>query len=147
MVPKLLKQTMKPDYTNTSSEQSNMAAEPAVAYVPQRHAARRNAPHKTTRVPVEQGMEDVDVTVSIEPTPFVLSIGRKIDLSDMPDEKEAYRQYLKENLLADIHTAYNDAEDLSPLPEGKEAYTLEEFRDILISDLKETYGVNNEVHV
>ena len=32
---------MKPDYTNTSSEQSNMAGEPAVAYAPQRHAARR----------------------------------------------------------------------------------------------------------
>lgn len=29
-------------------------------------------------------------------TPFVLSIGKKIDLSDVPDEKKAYRQHLRE---------------------------------------------------
>ena len=30
-----------------------------------------------------------------EATPFVLSIGKKVDLSDVFDEKDAYRQHLK----------------------------------------------------
>lgn len=29
-------------------------------------------------------------------TPYVLSIGKKVDLSDILDEKEAYRRHLKE---------------------------------------------------
>ena len=33
---------MKPNYTNIPSEQNGMAGESAVAYAPQRHAARRN---------------------------------------------------------------------------------------------------------
>lgn len=32
----------------------------------------------------------------MKPTPFVLSIGREVDLSDIPDEKEAYRKHLEE---------------------------------------------------
>lgn len=34
---------------------------------------------------------------------------------------------------------YEDHGDLSPLPEGKETFTLEEMRNILINDLNVTY--------
>lgn len=40
---------------------------------------------------------------------------------------------------------YEDHGDLPPLPESKETYTLEEFRNILINDLNELYGVKDEV--
>jgi hypothetical protein len=48
----------------------------------------------------------------------------------------------------DLDIDYNDAwlhedhDDLPPLPEAKETYTLEEFRNILINDLNEIYGEN-----
>lgn len=40
---------------------------------------------------------------------------------------------------------YENHEDLTPLPETKETYTLEELRSILINDLNEVYGVKDEV--
>ena len=36
---------------------------------------------------------------------------------------------------------YEDHGDLPPLPEGKDTFTLEELREILISDLNEVYGM------
>lgn len=38
-------------------------------------------------------------------------------------------------------------DELSPLPEGKDSYTLEEFREILVNDLRKVYGMKDEVYV
>lgn len=42
---------------------------------------------------------------------------------------------------------YEDHGDLPPLPAGKETFTPEEVRTMLMEDLREIYGVRNEVSV
>ena len=130
---------MKSDYTNTSSEQSNMAGEPAVAYAARKYLRK---PQKNSERVSPSKDEWFDI-----PENYQLALEAKRNMGR--GGKRYSHEELEKLILADIHAIYSehDAEDLSPLPEGKEAYTLEEFRDILISDLKETYGVNNEVHV
>jgi hypothetical protein len=39
---------------------------------------------------------------------------------------------------------YEDHGDLPPLPEGKDHFTLEELREILINDLNEAYNIRKE---
>ena len=59
--------------------------------------------------------------------------------------------FIQLGLQDDLDINYNDPwlykshDEMPPLPESKETYSLEEFRDILINDLNEIYGVKNEV--
>ena len=39
---------------------------------------------------------------------------------------------------------YEDHGDLPPLPEGKETFTLEEFREILLDDIREIYNEKDD---
>lgn len=39
---------------------------------------------------------------------------------------------------------YEDHGDLPPLPQAKETFSLDEFRDILIDDLRDIYNVKDE---
>ena len=40
---------------------------------------------------------------------------------------------------------WKEDDDLPPLPQGKESYTLEEFREILINDIHKIYEMKDEV--
>ena len=39
---------------------------------------------------------------------------------------------------------YEDHDDLPLLPEGRDSFTLEEFRDMLMEDLRDVYGIKDE---
>ena len=56
--------------------------------------------------------------------------------------------FVQLNRQEDLDIDYTDPtlyENSAPLPEEKEFYTPEELRDILVSDLKEVYGVKDAV--
>ncbi len=47
--------------------------------------------------------------------------------------------------MCTITLSYNEEDDLMALPEGKDSYTPEELRELLISDLNSIYGVKDAV--
>ena len=56
--------------------------------------------------------------------------------------------FVQINRQEDLDIDYTDSmlyEDSLPLPEGKEFYSPEELREVLISDLNEIYGVKNAI--